>query len=83
MSADAKRAAAFPLGAAVTIANPRGLEFLVLSGGMIVGDEALEPLSWGRLPAGTDLTAAVGAEGARIWIKDAPLIHPDVLRIPG
>lgn len=65
----------------VTVANRRGLEFLVLSGGLTIGGETLEPQSWGRLPAG-DLTATTGPEGARIWLKDAPLMHPDVLPIP-
>ncbi|WEX86568.1 cupin domain-containing protein [Sinorhizobium garamanticum] len=66
----------------VSVANTRGLEFLVLSGGLIIGGETLEPQSWGRLPAGTDLIAIIGPEGARIWLKDAPLMHPDVLQLP-
>lgn len=69
-------------GDTVTIANTRGLEFFILSGGLTIGGETLEPQSWGRLPVGTDLTAIVGPEGARIWLKDAPLLHPDVLEIP-
>ncbi len=66
----------------VTVNNKRGLEFLVLSGRLIFGDETLEPCSWGRLPAGTGLRAIVGPQGARIWIKDAPLVHPDVCQLP-
>ncbi|WP_026615360.1 cupin domain-containing protein [Ensifer aridi] len=66
----------------ISVANTRGLEFLVLSGGLTIGGETLEPESWGRLPAGTDLIAIIGAEGARIWLKDAPLMHPDVLPMP-
>ncbi|MCA1407271.1 cupin domain-containing protein [Ensifer sp. IC3342] len=66
----------------VSVANTRGLEFLVLSGGLIIGGETLEPQSWGRLPAGTDLIAIISPEGARIWLKDAPLMHPDVLQMP-
>ncbi|WP_026620173.1 quercetin dioxygenase-like cupin family protein [Ensifer sp. WSM1721] len=66
----------------ISVANRRGLEFLVLSGGLTIGGETLEPQSWGRLPAGTDLIAIIGAEGARIWLKDAPLMHPDVLPMP-
>ncbi|MCA1439965.1 cupin domain-containing protein [Ensifer sp. IC4062] len=66
----------------VAVANTRGLEFLVLSGGLTIGGETLAPQSWGRLPAGTDLTAIIGPEGARIWLKDAPLMHPDVLQMP-
>lgn len=66
----------------VTVDNRRGLEFFVLSGGLTFGDETLEPLSWGRLPAGTALRATVGRQGARLWIKDAPLLHPDVCQLP-
>lgn len=69
--------------AAVTIENGRGLEFFVLSGGLTVnGSEAPAP-SWGRLPAGQPLRAEVGPEGAQVWLKDAPLQHPDVLPMPG
>jgi anti-sigma factor ChrR (cupin superfamily) len=66
----------------VTVDNDRGLEFLVLSGGLTFGDEFLEPLSWGRLPAETPLRANVGPQGATIWIKDAPLLHPGVCALP-
>jgi len=66
----------------VTIANPRGLEFFVLSGRVIMNGETLESQSWGRLPAGVGLTATVGPAGARLWLKDAPLRHPDLLEIP-
>lgn len=66
----------------VEIENRRGMEFLVLAGTLSVGDEALEPLSWGRLPAGMVLKAAAGTAGARIWLKDAPLQHPDILPMP-
>jgi hypothetical protein len=59
-----------------------GLELLVLSGQLIIDGESLEPQSWGRLPAGIGLTATVGPEGATIWLKDAPLLHPDLLEIP-
>lgn len=65
-----------------TVANARGLEFLLLSGTMTMGRERLEPQSWGRLPAGNDLVAVTGPGPVRIWLKDAPLQHPDVLRIP-
>ncbi|WP_046866261.1 cupin domain-containing protein [Microvirga massiliensis] len=70
-------------GADVTVENGRGLEFLVLAGGLRIGDERLEPQSWGRLPAGTHFAASVGPSGARIWMKDGPLLHPDVCRLPG
>ncbi len=59
-----------------------GLEFLIVAGGMTNHGERLEPQSWGRLPAGESLEAMTGPEGAQIWIKDAPLQHPDVLQMP-
>lgn len=68
-------------GETVAVGNQCGLEFLVLSGGLTVRGEALEPQSWGRLPAGTDLKATV-SQGAKIWIKQAPLLHPDICQLP-
>lgn len=70
-------------GEIISLANARGLEFFVLSGGLTIGDETLQPQGWGRLPAGVDLKATVGPQGAKIWIKEAPLLHPDVCRLPG
>ncbi|OHV65826.1 cupin [Mesorhizobium sp. LCM 4577] len=70
-------------GSAIEVENPRGLEFLVVSGRLAVGGEKLEPQSWGRLPAGKPLEAIAGPKGAQIWIKDAPLQHADVLPMPG
>jgi quercetin dioxygenase-like cupin family protein len=72
----------WPSGGLVAIDNKRGLEFLVVSGSLTFDAEPLEPLSWGRLPAGNPLRATVGAQGARIWIKDAPLRHPGICRLP-
>jgi anti-sigma factor ChrR (cupin superfamily) len=69
-------------GGRVTVESGRGLEFLVLAGGLRVGDEQLEPQSWGRLPAGMNLVATVGEHGARIWMKDASLLHADVCGMP-
>lgn len=69
-------------GARVTVENPRGLEVLALSGAIETGGETLTAQSWLRLPAGHPLTATVGADGARLWIKDAPLRHPDILPMP-
>ncbi|MGF7212657.1 hypothetical protein GGE65_007292 [Skermanella aerolata] len=70
------------MGETITIANTRGLEFFVLSGQLTIDGETLEPQSWGRLPARIGLTATVGPKGARIWLKDAPLLHPDILQMP-
>lgn len=69
-------------GGRVAVENNRGLEFLVVSGSLTFSDESLEPLSWGRLPAGTPLSASVGEQGARIWIKDAPLLLPGICQLP-
>ncbi|MFP5405382.1 MAG: cupin, partial [Gammaproteobacteria bacterium] len=66
----------------VTIANERGLEFLVLSGSLVVGDDTLAAQSWGRLPAAMPLRAAVGRRGARLWMKDGALLHRDVCTLP-
>jgi anti-sigma factor ChrR (cupin superfamily) len=68
--------------ATVTVGNERGLEFILLSGSARVDGEELAAQSWGRLPAGQALTATVAPEGARIWFKDAPLQHPDILSMP-
>jgi hypothetical protein len=70
-------------GETIEVANKRGLEFFVLSGALKIGSEVLEPQSWGRLPAGDELNATVGPQGARIWMKQAPLLHPDVCQLPG
>lgn len=61
-------------------ANPRGLELLVISGHLHLATETLGPWDWLRLPAGQALEAR--AEAACVWIKDAPLQHPDVLKMP-
>jgi len=68
--------------AVVTLANPRGLELLVLSGALILSEETLTTQSWHRQPAGQPLVARAGVDGARLWIKDAPLQHLDVVRMP-
>ncbi len=70
-------------GKEVIVANPRGLEFLVVSGSLVIGGERLAAQSWGRLPAPMPLRATVGPEGARVWMKDAALLHPDVCALPG
>ena len=69
--------------ARVRVENGRGLEFIVLSGGLRLSNERLEPQSWVRLPAGTHYDAEIGPTGARVWMKDAPLMHPDVLQMLG
>ncbi|AQS65239.1 hypothetical protein AGRHK599_LOCUS4299 [Rhizobium rhizogenes] len=66
----------------VRVENPSGLEFLVISGSMIRDGEILSCECWGRLPAGADMDVTTGADGVRIWLKQGPLLHPDVLRMP-
>lgn len=70
-------------GASVTVPNRRGLELLVLSGALATGDGTLIAQGWCRLPAGHDFRVQLGPDGARVWLKDAPLQHPDVLPKPG
>jgi quercetin dioxygenase-like cupin family protein len=69
-------------GAVLTIPNDRGLEFVVLFGAVKVQDRLLAPQGWGRLPAGQQLTAEAGPEGAQVWLKDAPLQHANILPMP-
>ncbi|WP_228533691.1 cupin domain-containing protein [Pseudomonas sp. UFMG81] len=51
----------------------RGLELLVLAGQLHGVDGCLPALSWMRLPAGQALEVKAGAEGARVWLKEAAL----------
>ena len=62
----------------VEVANPRGLELLVIDGGFTEAGDALGRWSWLRLPAGQPLHARTGGQGARVWYKSAPLLHQDV-----
>ncbi|WP_407180704.1 cupin domain-containing protein [Bradyrhizobium sp. STM 3562] len=69
-------------GKTIIVENARGLEMLVLGGSLSIGDQKLIPQSWVRLPAGQVLRAVSGPEGAKVWLKDAPLLHPEVCRLP-
>ena len=69
-------------GATISVPNARGIELLVLSGHLRIGDADLGPQGWGRLPAGLPLQAQVGAETASLWIKDAELMPQDILKMP-
>ena len=64
--------------ASVTIENTEGLEFLLVSGGLTMGGETLEPQAWGRLPAGMPLQAQASQNGARLWIRRGPPLHENV-----
>lgn len=69
-------------GQAVAVENKRGLEALVLEGSLSVGDRDLTSQGWIRFPAGQALQAIAGPAGAKVWMKDAPLLHPGVCRLP-
>lgn len=64
--------------AELRVANPDGLELLVLAGAFAEGTDTLGAQSWLRLPAGQPLHVRVGPEGARVWFKSAPLLHDNV-----
>ncbi|HZR71785.1 cupin domain-containing protein [Bradyrhizobium sp.] len=64
--------------ASVTVENSKGLELLLVSGGLRIGKETLEPQAWVRLPAGMALEAQASHDGARVWIKRGPLMHENV-----
>ena len=65
-------------GGNVTVENTEGLEFLLVSGGLMVDGETLEPQAWGRLPAGMPLHARALTDRTRVWIKRGPLMHENV-----
>lgn len=65
-------------GAKVDLANRDGLELLVLAGGFSDGADNLSLWSWLRLSAGMPIHATVNPEGARVWIKAAPLLHNNI-----
>lgn len=60
-------------GAAMRMEMPNGAELLVLGGDCTVTGDALQPLSWLRIPAGGTLDAVAGACGTRVWIKTGGL----------
>lgn len=62
----------------VLVKNPEGIELLVLEGCIYDGTGRFDPLSWLRFPAGTDLTAQIGADGARVWWKKGRLLQDNV-----
>ena len=64
--------------ARVEIANPDGLELLVVDGSFHDGTEDFTRLSWLRLPPGLHLKARTGASGARVWSKAGKLLQDNV-----
>ncbi|MBS0240021.1 MAG: cupin domain-containing protein [Proteobacteria bacterium] len=57
----------------ICLANALGLEFVLISGSIILDGEELTAHSWGRLPAGSNLLCKAGPEGVRLLLKSAPL----------
>jgi quercetin dioxygenase-like cupin family protein len=66
-------------GAIIDLPNVEGSELFVLDGDFHAGGDPLVRWSWLRLPPGEPLQAQVGARGARVWRKEAQLLHPDVV----
>lgn len=64
--------------APVYVENTKGLELLVVSGSITVDSEELIAQDWLRLPPGAHLEVKTGDDGARVWMKLAPLLHNDV-----
>jgi anti-sigma factor ChrR (cupin superfamily) len=60
----------------VALDLPGGIEVLVLDGGFDEAGETFVPQSWLRLPAGAQLDAKAGPNGARVWIKAGHLALP-------
>jgi len=52
-----------------------GLELFVIDGAVSDGTDSLRQWDWLRLPVGSELNAAAGPEGARVWIKTGHLRH--------
>ncbi len=69
-------------GQAMAIENNRGLEALILAGSLLIGDQKLTAQGWIRLPPGEAMCGVAGPEGTKIWVKDAPLVHSNVCRMP-
>ncbi|MBB4569313.1 cupin domain-containing protein [Rhizobium leucaenae] len=67
----------------IELANPQGLELLVIDGSLTEAGDALERWSWLRLPPGQRFRARVGQDGVRVWYQLAPLLHDDVCVFDG
>ena len=59
--------------AVFSVSDPGGIEVLVLTGQVQIGDDDLETYSWLRLPEGVQLNAAAGPNGATLWMKTGHL----------
>jgi quercetin dioxygenase-like cupin family protein len=72
------RAQTWHPNAAVEIANPDGLELLVLAGSFSDGADSFWPQSWLRLPPGAHFNARTGPGGARVWLKAGALLQDNL-----
>jgi hypothetical protein len=61
--------------ARLQIAEPGGIEVLVLDGMITQGSDSLAKNAWLRLPEGTELRATAGTDGAKVWVKTGHLPH--------
>ena len=68
-------------GAEIGLEGKGGVEVLVLEGEFTEAGERFVAQSWLRLPPGEALRASAGADGARVWVKEGHLAHPQ--REPG
>lgn len=69
-------------GSAISLANPGGIELLVLEGDFEESGERFERYSWLRLPVGSALAARTGAAGCKLWIKTGHLQHVRHATVP-
>ncbi len=67
----------WPAGADISIPNDRGLEVLLVSGVLSISGREVQSHTWCRLPIGQAFRAEA-AEPVSLWIREAPLVHPDV-----
>lgn len=67
-------------GGVIDVVSRSGLEWLVLEGSFTAAGESFLPWSWIRMPAGDGLKVQVGAEGARLWLKEG--VQPASRRLP-
>jgi hypothetical protein len=59
----------------VTLDASGGVEVLILSGTINESGDDLRKGSWLRSPAGSQITAKAGPEGAKIWVKSGHLSY--------
>ena len=70
-------------GGLIAVQNPRGLELLLIEGSLVVDGQVVTTQGWVRLPRGETLEALVGSEGAKVWLKNGPLLHAEVCQFLG